>query len=435
MNIEIIKNRIRSYSPLSLQEEENAIKEIYQEIALAGLARYGFFKIAGFQGGTCLRIVYKLNRFSEDLDFILLQPDKAFKWNHFLKGLEEEFSIYGIKIKIRSPGKDDKNIKKAVLKDDSFLKIFELQYERNKSHKQKIFLKFEVDINPPAASVFETHYLEFPLPFSIGAQNKPSLFASKCHALLCRSFLKGRDWYDFLWYVMNQVTINFEHLKNALIQTNHWKWEFEEPMTKKMLIGLLKEKVAKINWREAAEDVKAFLKPIDRDILKGWSKELFLSYVDKLNNYLKGLLQRAIIFRIADGPSPIMDKRLFSGAITEFDDDELEKINDSGTFFCQTFNDLNSLEDSKNYKVVFIHLDHPGCQKAMAGSTKYGKKEIRTYNPGQIYELPGWFIKDWNGRKLIHLHNIYRALYWFQPLDMIPKKIINTIKEYAKKRR
>ncbi len=435
MSIEIIKDRIRKYSPQSVQEEENAIKEIYQEIALAGLARHGFFKIAGFQGGTCLRILYNLNRFSEDLDFILLHHDKTFMWKPFLMGLQKEFEIYDIRLDVRTPDKNEKNIRKAVLKDDSFLKIFELQFDRNKAHKQKIQIKFEVDIHPPEGSLFETHYLEFPLSFSIVAQDKPSLFASKCHALLCRSFLKGRDWYDFLWYVGNKVSINFELLKNALIQTSDWKWVFEKPLTKGMLIELLKKKVEEIDWKKASLDVRSFIKPIDREILQGWNRELFLAYIDKLSSFLKGALQKSVIFRIADGPAPSMDQRLFSGAISEFDDDEMNRINNSGTFWCQAFNKISALEDTKNYQVIFINLDYPGMQKEMAGTTKWGKMEFKAYSPGQVYELPGWFIKDWNGRKLIHYNNVYRALYWFQPLNLIPHQMVNSLKEYAKKRR
>ena len=431
MSIEVIRNRIKSYSPRSIQEEENAIKEIYQEIALSGLSRQGFFKLAGFQGGTCLRIIHQLNRFSEDLDFILLRPDKTFVWDAYLKGLEEEFAMYGVNLQVLSPSRMDQTIQRAVLKDSSFLKVLQLDYERNRSNKQTISIKFELDVNPPKASNFETHILDFPLPFSVVTQDQTSLFASKCHALLCRKFVKGRDWYDFLWYVGNQISINYEHLKYALMQTGHWPYEPCKMMDKKYLIELLSKKVRSIDWDAAASDVNPLLKPIDRDMLREWTEEFFLSYVEKLNGYLKGVVKQSVIFRISGGPAPKMDNRLFLGAISSFDQDEIARIQESETFWCQPLDQIDALEDTRDYKVVFFHLDYPGTQKGMGGKTKWGGMKMREYFPGNIYDLPGWFIKNWNSRRLLHHYQLYRTLYWFQPLDLTPPEIVKKMKSHA----
>ncbi len=431
MSIQIIKERIARYSPMSIQEEENVIKEIYQEIALAGLSRAGFFKIAAFQGGTCLRIVYGLNRFSEDLDFLLMRPDREFSWGSLLDAIKAEFAIYGIELNVIEMGLADKVIRTAVLKDDSFKRVFQLSYKRDRLHKQLIKIKFEVDPNPPLGSRFDTHYLDFPLPFSIVSQDQPSLFASKCHALLCRSFLKGRDWYDFLWYVSRRTSVNLEHLRLALIQSNHWLWDADEPLTKNRLCTMICDRITAIDWRAAAEDVAPLLKPVDREGLKGWKAELFLSYVEKLKDYLKGPQQPAVIFRIGDGPAPRLDNRLFSGAVSDFDQEEIDRINTSGTYWCQSIHSISVLEDKKTYKVLFVNLDYPGEQKDMAAHAHFGDMKFAKYIPGQIYDLPGWFIKDWNSRRIVHYHGIYRALYWFQPVDIIPPETLKTMQEYV----
>jgi predicted nucleotidyltransferase component of viral defense system len=432
MTIKIITERMKTYTPRSLQEEKHVIKEIYQEIALSGLARAGFFKLAAFQGGTCLRILHQLNRFSEDLDFLLIHPDRSFSWQPYLTAVQDEFDIYGVQLTIKDAPQERTPIQKAFLKHDSFAKVFELAYERDKSHRQTITVKFEVDTHPPGASLFESHQLAFPLPFAVVTQDKPSLFASKCHALLCRKFLKGRDWYDFLWYVSNKIQVNLPHLKAALIQSQDWRWAADEPLTKNKLYLLLQERIEAVNWRNAARDVEPLLRPIDREMLNGWGSRFFLSYVDKLSTYLKGDTRLTVIFRIADGPAPRLDDRLFSGAIAEIDDDEMARINASETFWCQRFDTIDSLEDLATYSVAFTHLDQPGQPKQMAAKAHFGEMPTTTYYPGNIYELPGWFIKDWNRRKLIHYHGICRALYWFEPIENLPENTLRAMQDYAK---
>ena len=258
MSVQIIQEKIKSYSPQSKQEETNAIKEVYQEIALAALSRSGFFKIAAFQGGTCLRILYQLNRFSEDLDFILTDSKHPFLWEPFLHGMEQEFALYGIQLQAIDRSKAQQIIQKAFLKQNSFGKVLKLDYQRNTSDIQHITIRLEIDTNPPPDSQFSSHYLDFPLPFPIVTQDLPSLFAGKCHALLCREFLKGRDWYDFLWYMARRVPINFAHLRAALVQTNDWEQGSQTQLTTKHLIQLLTQRIRTINWTEAAKDVAIF---------------------------------------------------------------------------------------------------------------------------------------------------------------------------------
>lgn len=174
MEIKAIEERIREYQPSGTQEELNAFKEIVQEIVLSALSRAEFFKQAAFQGGTCLRIVHGLNRFSEDLDFVLFQPNPNFKWSQFFHEIELEFKGYGFRLEVKDRSKVGDTVKKAFLKENSFGQVLKLIYERVRSDVQIVNIKLEVDTNPPMGSNFENKVINFPEPFSIVVQDLPS---------------------------------------------------------------------------------------------------------------------------------------------------------------------------------------------------------------------------------------------------------------------
>lgn len=285
MTIKIIEERLKEYSPTSGRDELNALKEITQEIALCALARANFFNIAAFQGGSCLRIIHKLNRFSEDLDFVLLEPDKTFIWEPFLRALQLEFKLYNLEFQTIDRSKADRAVKLAFLKDNSFGKVLLFSHPRGPADKQSIQIKLEVDTNPPAQSGYQTHYLDFPYTFSLVAQDLPSLFASKCHALLCRPYAKGRDWFDFVWYVSKKVIPNYVHLKNALEQTGPWQ-EQKLVVTADWLVEAFNKKIVTIDWEEAKKDAENFLRMPDRDGLKVWGNDFFLATAKKMADYL-----------------------------------------------------------------------------------------------------------------------------------------------------
>lgn len=285
MAIGIIQDRLTQYNCATPLDEENALKEITQEIALLALSRREFFQIAEFHGGTALRILYGLQRFSEDLDFALLVPDTSFNLSPYLKELADEFREFGYNIEIQDRSKADNNVRKAFLKDSSIGKVLELNYPLHKRNPKKIQIKLEVDVNPPQGAVTEIKYLDFPLPYGVLAKNLPSSFAGKVHALLCRSYLKGRDWYDFIWYVSRGTQINFNLLKNAIEQNGPWAGS-NETVNKKWLIEHLSEKIETIKWDDATLDVAKFLKPIEQDALKVWGKDFFHSRLEKLDHYL-----------------------------------------------------------------------------------------------------------------------------------------------------
>jgi predicted nucleotidyltransferase component of viral defense system len=219
--MELIQQRLLSYQCQTVLDQEHALKEVAQEIALLALSRAGFFRVAAFQGGTCLRILHGLDRFSEDLDFVLDQADPQFDWAPYLKTMKEEFSLYGYQLEMTNKSKLDKVVKTAFLKADSEGGLLVLRDSR--THRPQLQIKLEIDTHPPLGSHYELKYLDFPLPYSVRTQDLPSLFASKCHALLCREYIKGRDWYDFIWYVARKTSINAELLSQALAQAGPWK--------------------------------------------------------------------------------------------------------------------------------------------------------------------------------------------------------------------
>jgi len=282
MSIKIIEERLKEYAPVSQRDELNALKEITQEIALCALDRAHFFNKAAFQGGSCLRIVHGLNRFSEDLDFILFKPDNTFAWEPFLKSLQLEFKLYSLEFDVIDRSQADRAVKMAFLKESSFGKVFVFTHPRGSSDKQTIKIKLEIDTNPPAGSEFEKHFINFPYAFSIVSQDLPSLFASKCHALLCRPFIKGRDWFDFVWYVSKKIVPNYAHLTQAIDQEGPWKKQ-NITVTKSWLIEALTEKIEKIDWVNAKRDAENFLREQERESLKVWATDFFLAMVKKLS--------------------------------------------------------------------------------------------------------------------------------------------------------
>lgn len=286
MSLSIVQQRLESYKCQTALEEENAIKEITQEIALMALSRAGFFSNAEFHGGTALRILYGLQRFSEELDFATLQPDKKFELNKYLKTVAEEFSHYGCTIEIQDRSKANQAVQKAFLKDDSIGRVLVLQYPQPIRAAKKILIKFEIDTNPPLGAETEIKYLDFPLPFSVQIKSLPSAFAGKLHALLCRSYLKGRDWYDFIWYVAQNSQVNYLLLKNAIEQNGPWQNK-SASVDKAWLMEQLHKKIQHIDWKEAANDVRRFLRPREQESLAFWSTDFFLSRLEKLEKNLK----------------------------------------------------------------------------------------------------------------------------------------------------
>lgn len=277
--IELIQRRLETYRAGNPVEEEQATKEILQEIALYALWRAGFFEVAAFQGGTSLRILHDLPRFSEDLDFILKEPDPGFDWSPYLEQLLGGLEEFGLKSEALDKSRMDQRVKKVLIKDDSISNQLDLSFYRG--FEKKIKIKLEIDVNPPEASGFDNSYLDFPLDFEVCHQDLESNFSLKIHALLCRGYVKGRDWYDFNWYVKQKVRPNYAHLQAALYQYGPWEGQ-KVTVDRDWLVQSLLEKVASIDWPEAVEDVKRFLNSAEQQSLGLWSKRFFNSKAESL---------------------------------------------------------------------------------------------------------------------------------------------------------
>lgn len=281
MELRIIEERIKEYKPKNKVEELNALKEIAQEIILSALSRAEFFKYAAFQGGTCLRIVHGLNRFSEDMDFVLYEANPHFKWRQFSNEIELEFSGYGFNTELVDKSKADDIVKKAFLKNESFGQVIKLIYDRNASDAQVIKIKLEIDTNPPTGSTYATNVIHFPEPFSIVTQDIPSLLAGKIHALLCREYVKGRDWYDLVWYFSKKPTLNLSLLQNALFQLGPWKNEHLN-IDNQWVATKLKEKADRLDWESVKKDVQPFLREKQLRSLDLWDKEFINECIIRL---------------------------------------------------------------------------------------------------------------------------------------------------------
>ncbi len=280
---DVIQNKLESYGCETKEDEENAIKEITQEVILYGLVKAGFFEKVSFQGGTCLRIIHGLDRFSEDLDFVLKDPAPNFDLSQYLEKTIEIMNIYGYKMEVFGEDKADNNISTRFLKDSSIKKI--LNFENSLDLRKKIQIKVEVDINSPIGAVNEINYLDFPTAFMITTHNMPTLLSGKCHALLCRSYIKGRDWYDYLWHISKRTKINLSMFQEAINQLGPWKDQKIE-VNSQWLHEELEKKIKTINWDDVKKDVARFLGPDKKETLQLWSEDYFMKRTEKFISLL-----------------------------------------------------------------------------------------------------------------------------------------------------
>jgi len=279
--IDIIQKKLSSYEASNSVEEEYATKEIMQEIALYALWRAKFFDVAVFQGGASLRILHSLPRFSEDLDFMLVAKNSDFEWRPYLTSLTATFEEFGLKSETSSKDHMDKRIRQAVIKDNSIVNQLNLSFYKG-NPRQKIKIKLEIDVTPPAHSHDAYTFMDFPLDFEVRHQDLPSNFALKIHALLCRECLKGREWYDFSWYVSQGITPNLPHLEAALRQFGPWSGQDDLTVDPAWLEKAMGDKITSIDWGQAKEDVRRFLRPAEGKSLELWSERFFASKLTKL---------------------------------------------------------------------------------------------------------------------------------------------------------
>lgn len=282
-----IEAMLSKYNPTNTSERKSAIKEILQEIALAGLSRGGFFNKAAFYGGTCLRIFHGLNRWSEDLDFALISNDSDFKLDEYYPALEKEFKSYGIDISVEEKKKaQDSAVFSAFLKGNALTLMMSFFPKSEDARKvisnEKIKIKFEIDTDNPSGGVTEFKYRMLPAPYEVQIFDESTLFAGKIHAIICRDYknhVKGRDYYDYLFYLGKGSKFNLTYLENKLKSTGG-KIGNDETLTLERVKGLLRERFETVDYESAKEDVSSFIS--DKEQLNVWKKELFLSTLDEL---------------------------------------------------------------------------------------------------------------------------------------------------------
>ena len=270
---EIYQNMLSAYDLSTDQSKRNATFEVNQQIILAGLYQGGFFEKAAFYGGTCLRIFHGLNRFSEDMDFSLLNKNDSFDFSQYFQPIIDEFDAIGRKVDIQK--KDKKNfgkVESAFLKDTT--DVYDISFQTEKSIK----IKIEVDTNPPLHFTTEQKLLIEPRSFMTRCFTLPNLFAGKMHALVYRAWknrVKGRDWYDFEWYIRNRIPLDFIHLQERIKEFNGCEKSKEE------FIADLEQRLKSADIKQVKADVMPFIKnPKEMTI---WSNEYFLQLAKMIN--------------------------------------------------------------------------------------------------------------------------------------------------------
>ena len=275
---ELVAERLKNHDIKNARDQINAVKEIAQEIILYGLSQTDFFDHAFFGGGTCLRILHGLERFSEDLDFTAVELKHDFNFDPYMEEIIKTLKDFGFDMLV-TKSKNDSFVKMRMIKEDS--EKWKLSFPMEGKAK-KMAIKVEIDVNPLSGAESHLDTLNFPVLHRIRSGNLDSLFAGKVHALLCRPYTKGRDWYDFLWYMGKKEKINLTFLENALSQMGSFK---RKPLSlsldfvKKELVKKIKEQ----DWNKVADDVSPFIKPRQRSTLKHWETDIFLNQIEKLS--------------------------------------------------------------------------------------------------------------------------------------------------------
>lgn len=276
---EAVMRMLARYERRRVEDEVKALREILQEIALLGLWRSRFFERAAFYGGTALRILYGMDRYSEDLDFSLLKPAVEFDLSRYCNALEKEINSFGFEATVTGKAKSTKSaIQSAFLKADTLKHLLVINTTETLTasipHGQVLKIKIEVDTDPPPGFDTVTRFLLQPIPFSVKAFSLPDMFAGKMHAVLCRGWksrVKGRDWYDLVWYAANHPQLHLKHLEQRMIQSGHLKKK--QRLTPEKLSAIAEKAIERLDVSQARREVESFVK--DPETLTIWSRDFF----------------------------------------------------------------------------------------------------------------------------------------------------------------
>ncbi len=281
-----IQRMLQGYPRNTIEENVAALREILQQLALLGLWRSKFFEQAAFYGGTALRILYGLDRYSEDLDFSLLAPNPDFSLGKYGSALERELEGFGFDVSFARVRKSQESaIESAFVKTNTLEQMVLIEADRKLlaglQSEQKLQIRLEIDVDPPGGFMTESKPILQPVPFAVRIYTLPDLFAGKMHALLCRRWrnrVKGRDWYDFVWYVANYPGLHLSHLEQRLRQSGDYT--SERPLDPHTFQEMVRRAVENLDIENAREEVLPFV--LDRRSIEIWSAVFFTSLVDKV---------------------------------------------------------------------------------------------------------------------------------------------------------
>jgi predicted nucleotidyltransferase component of viral defense system len=283
---EALAQMIAKYESGRLEDTMRALREIMQEIALLGLWRSKFFEKAAFYGGTAMRVLYGLDRFSEDLDFSLLKPMSDFDIAKYLAALQKELEAFGFDVRAEQRNKAVKStVQSAFLKANTLNQLLVIETAEEILHEvprgQVLKIKLEVDTDPPPGFSTETKYLLQPIPFAVRAFALPDLFAGKMHAVLCRKWktrVKGRDWYDLVWYAAHHPQLHLSHLEQRMRQSGHWK--NKEALSAESFNALMHDAIKRLSVDQARREVEPFVS--NPDSLEIWSRDFFKDVASRI---------------------------------------------------------------------------------------------------------------------------------------------------------
>ena len=281
-----IRSMLDHYDCRARDDYVNALREILQYMALLGLWRAKFFEHAAFYGGTALRVLHGLDRYSEDLDFSLIKPDASFSLGIYGDALQREISSFGFHVSFERREKTQASaIESAFLKANTYQQLITIEADRallRELHpSQKLKIRLEVDTDPPGGFETETRYILQPIPFFVRVYCLPDLFAGKIHAVLCRRWktrVKGRDWYDLAWYLGRFPEVRIRHLEARMRQSGDY--QDDDPLTHDKLRHLLQQAVDNLNVEQVRREVTPFIR--DKRALDVWSQDFFSQTIKRI---------------------------------------------------------------------------------------------------------------------------------------------------------
>lgn len=281
-----VKQMLDAHACKTRDEYIHAIREILQQLSLLGLWRGKFFEHAAFYGGTALRILHGLDRYSEDLDFSLLKPDPTFRWADYGAALQRELASFGFDVAFEPRAKRQETaVESAFLKANTLHQLIVVKAGSSVlggQHAREVLkIKLEVDTDPPAGFKTVSCPVLVPIPFAVNAYSLPDLFAGKMHAILCRKWknrVKGRDWYDLVWYLGRHPQLRLGHLEQRMRQSGDWKEK--APLDRSALMGRLKAGIRALDVDQARQEVSRFVR--EKASLNLWSQDFFLQVIDRI---------------------------------------------------------------------------------------------------------------------------------------------------------